>query len=412
MMSNLRSNIIWQYGLQALKYLFPFMLVPYLTRTLGAEGYAVYAYLLSFMGIVQTLADFGFMLSGTKKAIKLRGDKEGLSRLLGSVTQARLLLLVILSVAVSIAAQFIPLMRGHFGYVALAFIATGLRSLLPDFIFQGYEEMGPLTTRYFASKLVTLVGTVVLVRSPDDLLLVAVVDIIGGVVSLIWSLATINKKYGARIKFGSFGTAIGELKTSAIYCVSNIGTTLVSGFTTFVVGVALTDPVQIAYWSLAMTTIGAVQSLYSPISNSLYPYVMARGDLRPAIKIGLVALPILAIGTVAYCSMSDIIFRMLGGADYAAGSWVMVALSPMLPISFYSILIGWPVLGAMEKVRELTVSTVFSGLLNASLLTASVCMGQASLLEICVVRCVSELALLLSRALVIFFSIKGSRHDG
>lgn len=53
--NTLAKNIIWQYGLQVLKYVFPLILVPYLTRVLGTGGYAVYAYVLSFMGIVQTV---------------------------------------------------------------------------------------------------------------------------------------------------------------------------------------------------------------------------------------------------------------------------------------------------------------------------------------------------------------------
>ncbi len=72
--NTLAKNIIWQYGLQVLKYVFPLILVPYLTRVLGTGGYAVYAYVLSFMGIVQTLADFGFMLSGTKQVVDLRDN--------------------------------------------------------------------------------------------------------------------------------------------------------------------------------------------------------------------------------------------------------------------------------------------------------------------------------------------------
>ena len=47
------KNTLWQYGLQILKYLFPLLLIPYLTRILGTEGYAVYAYVLSFMGVVK-----------------------------------------------------------------------------------------------------------------------------------------------------------------------------------------------------------------------------------------------------------------------------------------------------------------------------------------------------------------------
>lgn len=409
-MTNLIKNILWQYGLQILKYLFPLLLVPYLTRVLGTDGYAVYAYSLSFMGIVQTIADFGFMLSGTKKVIQRRNDRSALSNLLGSITQARLLLASALFVGISIVVRFIPLMRLHYDYVVLAYISTILRALLPDFMFQGFEEMGPLTTRYFVSKIVTVCGTLMFVKSPADLLIVPLADIAGGVVSLIWSLGIIKNEYGVSLRFVKLRNVIAELMDSAIYCISNIGTTLVSGFTTFVVGIVLSDSDQIAYWSLAMTTVGAVQALYAPISNSLYPHVVARGDYTPAIRLGIIAAPVLLMGTIAYSALADAIFLLLGGPDYVAGSWVMRALAPILPLSFYSILIGWPVLGAIGKVRALTLSTVMSGVFNAVLLVFVGFSGCANLATICIIRCISEFVLLVSRANVLLLKKREGDH--
>lgn len=163
------KNTLWQYVLQILKYLFPLLLIPYLTRVLGTEGYAVYAYVLSFMGVVQTIADFGFTLSGTKKVVDLRGDTAALSRLVGAITVARLMLLCGLFFCVMVVTRFIPIMAENTVYVIWAFFATAGRTVLPDFIFQGNERMGPLTTRYFASKGVQVALTILLVRGPGTL---------------------------------------------------------------------------------------------------------------------------------------------------------------------------------------------------------------------------------------------------
>ena len=57
------SNVVWQYGLQIVKYIFPLITLPYLTRVLLPEGYAIYAYVVSFMTFAQTFVDFGFNLS-------------------------------------------------------------------------------------------------------------------------------------------------------------------------------------------------------------------------------------------------------------------------------------------------------------------------------------------------------------
>lgn len=396
------KNVVWQYGLQILRYFFPFLLIPYLTRVLGTNGYAVYAYVLSFMGIMQTITDFGFTLYGTRQVAANRNNSGALSKLMGSITLARLMLSLGLCCVLCAISQAIPIMRANIIYVVLAYAGTALRAFLPDFIFQGFENMRPLTTRYFASKAVTVVSTLVLVRAPEDLLWVAFADIFGGVVALGWSFLTIGKLYKVHFTKVGIKSAIAELKSSSIYCISDIGSTLVSGFTTFMVGVVLTNPVEIAYWSLALTTVSAVQALYAPFSNSLYSYVVVHHDLSMAKCLSMMAAPALFIGTIAYCLLSKSIFLLLGGEQYVPGSWVMVALSPMLPLSFYSILVGWPILGAIGKVKELTGSTVISGLVNVMVLFILNILGLISLKIICFVRCFAEFVLLASRLLMLF----------
>lgn len=392
------KNTIWQYGLQFLKYVFPLILVPYLTRVLGKDSYAVYAYVLSFMGIAQTIADFGFTLSGTKKVVDNKGNPALVSVLVGNITIARLMLLAALLAATLAISLFIPILSANMQYVLLAFVAVGLRSLLPDFVFQGYEMMGPLTTRYFASKGAQLALTLLLVRGPNDLLLVVIADIVGSSIGLAWSYVATSRLFGVQIRLGTLRQSLLELKDSAIYCISNVSSSLFSGFTTIIIGLALTSNTEIAYWSLALTTINAVQALYTPIANSLYPHMLNNGDFRFAKKIALLAAPALAVGTGAYCLLSKQIMLVLGGADYVDAAGVMLALAPVLPLSFYSVLLGWPVLGARGYVRELTTTTIVAGMFNAVALLALYCSGRATLDGICVVRCLVEVVLLSSRA--------------
>lgn len=396
------KNTAWQYGLQILKYLFPLVLVPYLTRVLGTEGYAIYAYVLAFMGVMQTLADFGFNLSGTKKVVDHRGDTAALSQLMGDITAARLMLLVVLLLATLAISVFIPIMTENVPYVLLAFAAVGMRGLLPDFLFQGYEQMGTLTTRYFAAKGTQVLLTLLLVRGPDDLILVALADAAGSLTGLLWSFAAARRSFGVRIAAPSLRQSVRELRDSAIYCVSNVSSALFSGFTTIIIGLALTDRVDIAYWSLTLTTVTAVQALYGPITNSLYPHMLTSRDFGFAKKLALLAAPALAVGTAAYCLLSEPIMLVLGGSEYVGAAHVMWMIAPVLPISFYSMLIGWPVLGAMGRVKELTATTVVAGIFNVVVLLALYVAGLATLDAICVARWLVEAVLLAGRALVLW----------
>lgn len=396
------KNTLWQYGLQILKYLFPLLLIPYLTRILGTEGYAVYAYVLSFMGVVQTIADFGFTLSGTKKVVDLRGDTAALSRLVGAITVARLMLLCGLFFCVMVVTRFIPIMAENTVYVIWAFFATAGRTVLPDFIFQGNERMGPLTTRYFASKGVQVALTILLVRGPGDLILVAVADVLSEIVDIVWSYRAQKRLFGVGIARPTFKESFEELRVSAIYCVSNVSSSLFSGFTTVIIGLAITSKTDIAFWSLTLTTVNAVQSLYTPIANSLFPHMIKNRDFGFARKLALVALPVLVLGIVAYCALSKPIMLVLGGPEYVGGAHVMWMISPIFIFSFYGILIGWPVLGAMGHVKELTVSTLFTGIVNVVSLLALYLAGLITLDVICVARWGCDALLLLVRVFMLW----------
>lgn len=406
------KNTLWQYGLQILKYVFPLLLIPYLTRVLGTGGYAVYAYVASFMGVMQTIADFGFMLSGTKKVVELRGNTVALSRLVGAITVARSMLLAALFVVTLAAAQFVPIMAVNTVYVVWAFFSMAGRAVLPDFLFQGYEKMGPLTTRYFVTKGLQVALTLLLVHGPEDLVFVAVADVISEIVDIVWSYVAQKRLFGVGISRPSLRESIDELRVSAIYCVSNVSSTLLSGFTTLIIGLAITDSADISYWSLTLTTVSAVQALYAPIINSLYPHMLNNRDFGFAKKLGLLALPALVVGSIAYCLLSEPIMLLLGGPDYVGGAKVMVELSPVLFFSFYSMFLGWPILGAMGRVKELTGTTVFTGIVNIAALLVLYLAGNATLGAICLVRWLADALLCASRAIALWKARRSERNEG
>ena len=383
------KNTVWQYGLQIIKYLFPLITLPYLTRVLEPEGYAFYAYVVSFMAFAQVFVDFGFNLSGTKRIAKARSVDEE-NRVIGAVTEARLVLCLVAGVVVMVVASLLPITCVNLPYVFLAFIAVCGKGLVPDFLYQGHEDMGPITTRFLVSKSISTVLTFVLVRSMGDIMWVPVLDIVSNLVALAWSFVAAKKRFGTTIAKVPLRSALSELRTSGLYCFSNMAATVFSAFTTLLIGVVVTDAAQISYWSLAMTSVSAVQALYTPIVSSLYPHMVNTGDYRFVRKLALLALPAVIAGTIAYCLLSDFILLVLGGEQYLAGSWVLVWLSPLLVFSFFGMLFGWPVLGAAGRVAEVTRSTVVSALFCIAALVGVSLVRLADLHVICVIRWVTE----------------------
>jgi len=85
-MKNLKSSALFQNAsillfLQLFSYVVPFLLLPYLSRTLGVDGFGSLATLWVLGAYIQILIDFGFYLWATKECAMLKNDSAALSKL-------------------------------------------------------------------------------------------------------------------------------------------------------------------------------------------------------------------------------------------------------------------------------------------------------------------------------------------
>ena len=355
-MRSLVENLLSQYGLQVAKYIIPFLTLPYLARVLGADAYAIRAYVLSLMTFAQVFLDCGFNLSATKDVVECRDDLRAVGNIVGDVMVAKFLLIAIGAVAVFLITLILPILQDNAFYVALAYCAVVFNCLCPDFVFMGFEKMMPLTTRYVASKTLCLLLTFLLIKSPADLLLVPALDVLTSCVALLWTWVGMRRRFGVTCKFGSLKTALRTLKSSFFYFVTNVSSSVHNSFLTLVIGVAVVNQSEIAYWSVMLTAVSAVQSLYSPIGRVLYPHMLARRDSSFVRKLTFVALPVVTLGCVCFALLAELVLLILGGDEYVVAAPLLQILTPVLWFSFFGMLYGWPVLGAFDKVKEITLS--------------------------------------------------------
>lgn len=402
------KNVFWQSGLQVAKYVFPFLTFPYVTRILGPDYYAVYAYVVSVMTFVQVIVDFGFNLSGTKRVAKDRDNPKALGLLVGAITEARLILIIIVFGGILVLSQGIDLLKDNQAYVIAVYFALALRGLLPDFIFQGLEYMRPLTTRFCVCRGLYTVLIFALVRGPESMILIPLIDIATSGLSVIWSFAVMNRRFNVKIRWAPLSEGLSNLKESALYCVSNISSVALTGLMTLSMGILSFDASDIAYWSVAMSALSAIQALYSPVMSSLYPHMVNSFSQSFVKKIALLALPFILVGTAAFALLSKQIMLVLGGESYLPGAYVVQIVSFIILFSFYSALFGWPVLGATGRVAEVTASTCIAAIACALCVAVMFGLNISSLVWFAVMRCGVEFVLFITRLL---FYVKAVRKD-
>ena len=116
------KNVFWMYLLQMAQYVLPFITFPYLTRTLRPESFAVYAFVIAFMGLIGIVVNFGFNLSGTRAVSAVRNNKEDVSRIVGEITYARLTVAGVLLLVVCGVCPFVELLRDNTLFSILSYV--------------------------------------------------------------------------------------------------------------------------------------------------------------------------------------------------------------------------------------------------------------------------------------------------
>ena len=388
-------NTFMQYVLYIAQMVFPIVTLPYVTRVLDVESYGIYNYSGSCMTYITLIINYGFILSSTREIAKADGNKDEISRIHSGVIMAKLML-VLVSGIVSVVMMFsIPLLQEYRLFFFLMFLGAVLNAFLPDYLFRGIEKMEILTYVFLICKTTTTILTFFLIRDQSDYMMLPVLNIISGSVSLLVSFWFLHREgyrtYYLRIKDGwkTIREGFTHFLSQASSYAFNAVNTLILGF--------YFGSAEIAYWSAAIQLMGTVQGLYGPISTSLYPYMVKTKNLSLVKKVMMLFMPCIIIATIVCYFLSGFIIGTFYGEQYGPAIWMFELLLLVLIFSFPAVMLGWPVLGAISKAKEITVSTTVSAVFQICCLLVLGVTHNMTMLNVCIARILTEAVMLLVR---------------
>ena len=395
MKSNVIKNTMMLYGMSIAKIVFPLLTLPYLTRVLSVESYGVVSYVKAVMQYMQLVVDFGFMLSGTKDIVNAKNDHEKLEKEVGDILLARVLLAAAAFVALLGMIAVIPLLRANIGYTLLAFVTVFLSVFLFDYFFRGIEKMQVITMRFVTMRGIATALTFVFVHSDKDILFVPLLDAVGSLVAVILVFVEL-KKENIKIHFSGVSTAWKKLKNSFVYFASNMATTAFGALNTLLIG-AFLPATEVAYWSVCMQLIGAVQTMYTPITDGIYPEMIKTKSWKFIKRLLMIFMPIVFAGSAFSIAVAPYVLQIVGGEQYVAATSLFRTLVPVLIFSFPGIVLGWPTLGALDKAAQVTKTTILSAVVQVASLLLLIATWNFTVMWIAIFRCVTEFVLMASR---------------
>lgn len=394
--SNTIKNTIMLYLMTVAKIIFPLITLPYLTRVLSVESYGAVTFVKSYMVYIQLIIDFGFILSSVKDIVEANSDNNKIGVIAGQTILAKIILSaasLVITLALSI---FIPLLKENILYTLFSFIVVALSSLLMDFLFRGIEKMHVITISFVIMKLISTGLTLIFVKSDADILWIPVLDILSSIIAIVFTWKQVDK-YGIKIKIITIKKSFQMIKESSVYFLSNIATTAFGALNTLLIGVVM-DSTQVAYWSVSLQLISAVNTMYSPIVNGIYPQMVREKSLLLIKKIIYIFMPIILMGCIIFFVAAKYIVLIISGEQYLHSATVIRYLIPVLFISFPGMVLGWPTLGAIGKAKETTITTTITAVVQILGLFILILINRFTLINIAILRCITELLMLILRA--------------
>jgi len=401
----LLSNTVFLYIMQISGYVFPLLTFPYLTRVLGPDKYGVVVFSNAILSYFQILIDFGFILYATNICSINRDDKKKLANITFGVIQAKLLLAFFGMVVLFFCVLFVPIFHDKKTFLWLSYIGIMLSIFLPDYLFRGIEKMSVITYRVLLSKLVYTGLIFLLVRTDGDYLSIPLAIIGGNItaLALVW-YETVRKLHIPPVRV-SLKETVQYLRDSSVFFLSRLAVSTYQSLNTVVLGFRFSSGI-IAQYGAANTLISGGRALLLPISNSIYPYMVAQRNYKLVKKIILILEPVICLVCVFLFVFAQPVVLLVCGKQYVDSVPVFRAMLPLVIVTLPTYLFGYPVLGSLRKINIANMSVVVGSIFHLAGLFVLFYTGYLNLVAIALLAFCTECIVFAIRTIYIVRELK------
>ena len=199
-------------------------------------------------------------------------------------------------------------------------------SLLPDFMYRGLEQMGPITARAVSIKTFAAVMIFLFLRQPGDYYMVPLFTAIGNGGALVFVYWHLFKKVGVRFCPIRPWDVWEEMKESSQFFLSKVAGSINVSLSGVILKAVAGETVTGLYTN-ADRVISVARAGMSPIADSLYPHIMKNRNFAIVKKALVLVYPVILLGcALVFIFAEPLLVLWLGpeGKDVAAPLRLMI----------------------------------------------------------------------------------------
>ncbi|MBC1780408.1 oligosaccharide flippase family protein [Listeria booriae] len=399
----LLENTIFLYALTFSGYFFSLITVPYQTRILGPEFYGKVGFAVAMMTYFRLVIDFGFILSATADVAKNRDDAQKVASIYTAVMYAKGLLTALSFVVLLGICYAVPMLRQDMFLYLLTFASVAVSAFLPDFLYRGLETMKRITIRTLIIQAFFVLMIFLFLKTPQHYYFVPLFTLIGNAVALLFVQRHVSRQL--KIKFVRLekGYLWQTIQKSSPFFFSRISATIYQVTNTLFLGLMYSPgSAKVGMYVASDRLIGTAKTTFSPLADSLYPYMVKNRDFRLLKKIiWIIMPPVIIICIVLSIYANECMALFLGPAFYGAGS-ILRLLLPIVAITPLVYMLGFPTLSPMGLAKHANLSTVVSAIVQLVGLSILFLTGTFSVQTLCMMTVLSQFTVLVYRVFIVW----------
>jgi len=316
------NNVASLSMLQAITYLLPAIIIPYLFRVIGPEKFGLIAFAQAFVQYFIILTDYGFSISATKEISLCRDEHAKVCKAFSSVMTVKIALAFLSLLILGIIVYFIPKFRNDWLVYVLSFGAVVGNTIFPVWFFQGTEKMRYIADINIIGGIIVAVFIFLFVRGPQDYLLVPLIYSCVSLITGLWGQYIVFRRFRVSFKLQGYKNIRRQLAAGWDIFISIAAINAYTTTRVFTVGL-LTNNTITGFYSIAEKIANFCQTFpLTSFSQALFPRlskIFHRNKIKAfkimqrlqqiAINIALICLPLIFI-------FAHVIVRVVCGGDY------------------------------------------------------------------------------------------------
>lgn len=352
--------------LQLFQLVLPLVTYPYLIRVLGAELYGVVAFANAVVVYFNVFIDFGFNISEIREISVNRDSPQVVSETISTVIVAKLLLTLVALVALLALVFFLPALKEH---LWLYFASLGMlldTAINPRFYFQAVEKMKFITLLNLGARFFFLIMIFVVVKAPEDYILVPFMTSIGAVVSSLIGLGILGLRYRVRFMLPSVTDLKKAMINSLPFFGSRVSVLAINKTNVVLIGSFL-GYTEVAYYDLAEKLVSVMKMPFNIFNQVLYPNVSKTKNVGLVVKTLKFLLVTYVVGYVLVYLGGEWAIEKIAGDDLLPAFPVLTILGVSALTELVSVFLGAPMLLAMGYKRAFNTSIIWGSVFYAGL---------------------------------------------